>query len=154
MTTNKVLVNNLCAWPLYFNRAEGQGSVEIPANAKNFPLLSYDEVLAQIQLGNRMFIGTDGLGGHARIQIVNEEQRKELFGVDDSTGNQTVLNTETVKELLAIRGKAKFNEKLNELVQTNAEKRMLVQLAFEAGAENAESWKVDTLRALADTMAI
>ena len=59
-TNNNVLVNNLCAWPLSFWRKAGQGDVEIPANAKNWPLLSFEEVQAQIQTGNRMFTGTDG----------------------------------------------------------------------------------------------
>ena len=43
-TNNNVLVNNLCAWPLSFWRKAGQGDVEIPANAKNWPLLSFEEV--------------------------------------------------------------------------------------------------------------
>ncbi len=37
------------------------------------------------------------------------------------------------------------------MVKTNAEKKMLVELAFEAGADEAESWKVDALRKLAET---
>ena len=61
---------------------------------------------------------------------------------------------ESVKELLAIRTKTKFNEQLNAMVKTDAEKRMLVELAFNAGAENAESWKVDALRKLAETAKI
>jgi len=152
MATNNVLVNNLCSWPLSFWRKAGQGDIEIPANARNYPLLSYDEVLSQIQTGNVMFVGIDGMGGHARIQIVNEEQRKELFGLDGvDVPTPAVLNTETVKALLAIRSKTKFNEQLNSLVKTNAEKKMLVDLAFEAGAEEAESWKVDALRKLSET---
>lgn len=152
MATNNVPVNNLCSWPLSFWRKAGQGDIEIPANAKNYPLLSYEEVLAQIQTGNVMFVGTDGMGSHARIQIVNEEQRKELFGLNDvDAPDPTVLNAETVKALLAIRSKTKFNEQLNSLVKTNAEKKMLVDLAFEAGAAEAESWKVDALRKLAET---
>ena len=37
------------------------------------------------------------------------------------------------------------------MVKTDAEKRMLVELAFNVGAEDAESWKVDVLRKLAET---
>ena len=46
MKTNNVLVNNLCSWPLSFRRMAGQGDIEIPGNARNFPLLSEEEVLA------------------------------------------------------------------------------------------------------------
>lgn len=149
---NNVLVNNLCSWPLNFRRIAGQGDIQIPGSAKNFPLLSFEEVMAQIQTGNVMFTGMDSMGGHARIQIVDDAQRKELFGLADvETSAPALLDEKSVKELLAIRQKAKFSEKLAEMVKTDAEKRMLVELAFKAGAENAESWKVDALRQLADT---
>lgn len=154
-TNNNVLVNNLCAWPLSFWRKAGQGDIEIPANARNYPLLSFDEVLAQIQTGNRMFTGTDGMGNHARIQIVDDEQRKQLFGMESvETDAPTLLDLDAVKALLAIRTKAKFNEQLQAMVTTTAEKKMLVELAKQAGADDAESWKVDALRALADTAAV
>lgn len=154
-TNNNVLVNNLCAWPLSFWRKAGQGDIEIPANARNYPLLSFEEVLAQIQTGNRMFTGTDGMGNHARIQIVDDEQRKQLFGMESvETDAPTLLDLDAVKALLAIRTKAKFNEQLQAMVTTTAEKKMLVELAKQAGADDAESWKVDALRALADTAAV
>ena len=143
MKTNNVLVNNLCSWPLGFRRLAGQGDIAIPGKARNFPLLSEEEVLAQIQTGNVMFTGTDGMGNHAR---------KELFGLGDTeVSTPILLNEESVKELLAIRSKAKFNEQLEAMVKTDAEKRMLVELAFSVGAEDAESWKVDALRKLAET---
>lgn len=155
MTTKNVLVNNLCAWPLYFRRAAGVGDIRIPANAKNFPLLSFEEVLTQIQMGNKMFTGTDDMGAHARIQIVDDELRKKLFGIEEvEVANPVVLTEDSVKSLLAIRGKAKFNDRLEELVKTDAEKRMLVELAFACGAEDAESWKVDALRNLANTVTL
>ena len=155
MKTNNVLVNNLCAWPLSFRRLSGHGDIEIPRNARNFPLLSEEEVLAQIQTGNVMFTGTDGMGNHARIQIVDDAKRKELFGMGDLDVEAPILlNEESVKNLLAIRTKTKFNEQLEAMVKTDAEKKMLVELAFNAGAENAESWKMDALRKLAETAKI
>lgn len=155
MTTNNVLVNNLCAWPLSFRRIAGHGDIEIPANARNFPLLSFEEVMAQIQTGNVMFTGTDNMGNHARIQIVDDAKRKELFGLGEVDVDPPVLlDGESVKELLAIRQKGKFNDRLAQMVKTDAEKKMLVDLAFKAGAENAEAWKVDALRKLADSAKI
>lgn len=110
MTTNTVLVNNLCSWPLSFRRLAGQGDIEIPGNARNYPLLSFEEVMAQIQTGNVMFTGTDNMGNHARIQIIDEAKRKELFGLSEvETDPPALLNEESVKELLAIRQK-KWNE--------------------------------------------
>lgn len=152
MATENVLVNNLCAWPLYFHRAIGVGDIKIPANAKNYPLLTKEEVTAQIQLGNTMFVGTDAFGNHARIQIVDDALRKELFGIESAEVEAPiVVDAESVKALLSIRSKAKFKEQLEKMVKTDAEKKMLVELAFEAGADEAESWKVDALREIAQT---
>lgn len=152
---NNVLVNNLCSWPLYFNRAEGHGSFMIPANAKGFPLLSMDEIKTQIQMNNPLFVGTDGMGSHARIQFVNDSERREAFGLGEEVKQEPiVLNDDSIKELLAIKTKTKFKDKLNQLVHTEAEKRMLVDIAFANGAENAEAWKVDALRELAKDVKI
>ena len=155
MATNNVLVNNLCSWPLSFKRLAGQGDIFIQGNARNFPLLTEDEVTAQIQSGNVMFTGTDGMGSHARIQIVDDDLRKKLFNLETAeVPTPVVLDEKSVKELLAAKPKAEFNRRLAELVNTDAEKRMLVELAFKAGGENAENWKVEALRKLADTAAI
>lgn len=152
---NNVLVNNLCSWPLYFNRAEGHGSFMIPANAKGFPLLSMDEIKTQIQMNNPLFVGTDGMGSHARIQFVNDAERREAFGLGEEIKQEPIiLNDASIKELLAIKTKTKFKDKLNQLVHTEAEKRMLVDIAFANGAENAEAWKVDALRELAKDVKI
>ena len=155
MATNNVLVNNLCSWPLSFKRLAGQGDIYIQGNARSFPLLTEEEVTAQIQSGNPMFTGTDGMGNHARIQIVDETKRKELFNLENvEVPAPTMLDEKSVKALLAVKTKTEFTKKLAEMVKTDAEKRMLVELAFKAGGENAENWKVEALRKLADTAAI
>lgn len=150
METN-VAVNNLCAWDLYFKRIMGVGDVRIPASAKKYPLVPFDELQAQIQSANKIFVGTDGLGSHARVEIIDKSIRNKLFGIEESTQEPIVLTEETVKELLAIKTKSKFNERLKDLVKTGAEKKMLVDLAFKVGAEDAETWKVDTLRTLSES---
>ena len=104
MKTNNVLVNNLCSWPLGFRRLAGQGDIAIPGKARNFPLLSEEEVLAQIQTGNVMFTGTDGMGNHARIQIVDEAKRKELFGLGDQVALSTLPKSTTAPIALAVTG--------------------------------------------------
>ena len=67
--TDKVAINNLCSWALYFKRENGVGDIRIPANAKNFSQLDVAEVQMQIQRGNPLFVG-DGRsnqGDHARL---------------------------------------------------------------------------------------
>ena len=150
-----VYINNLCKWNLYFRRITSVGDVKIPASAKNYPIATFDEIYAQIQNGNVIFTGTDGLGNHARVEFVDDNVRKRLFGMEDASDDSPViLNEESVKELLAIKTKSKFNEMLKTLVQTDAEKRMLVEIAFKVGAEDSESWKVDTLREIEKTVKI
>ena len=57
--TDKVLIDNLCSWPLYFRRLNGVGDIRIPANVTGFAMLDVAEVQMQIQSGNRMFVGND-----------------------------------------------------------------------------------------------
>ena len=155
--TDKVLINNLCGWPLYFKRENGIGDIRIPANAKNFALLDVAEVQLQIQRGNPLFVGdsSSNRGDHARLQIVDDKQRKELLGYDETSGDDAiVLNDKSVKELLAIRTKDVFHKRLSELVSTPAEKKMIVQLAKEAGGDEVSAWKMEAINALADTNTI
>ena len=49
--TDKVAINNLCSWALYFKRENGVGDIRIPANAKDFSQLDVAEVQMQIQRG-------------------------------------------------------------------------------------------------------
>lgn len=153
--TDKVAVNNLCSWPLYFKRANGVGDVRVPANAKNFMLLDVAEVQTQIQLGNPLFVGVGGnQGDHARLYIVNDEQRKALLGIEDTGSGEIVLNLDTVKELLGVKRKDDFQKRLEALVTTPAEKRMIVRLAKEAGSDDVAAWKMDAINAIADENAV
>ena len=155
--TDKVLIDNLCSWNLYFRRANGMGDVRVPANAKGFAALDVAEVQAQIQLGNVLFVGdgTGNSGDHARLFIRDEKQRKALLGYEESeSGDATVLNVDTVRELLAIRGKDAFQKRLESLVKTSAEKRMVAQLAKEAGGDEVAAWKMEAINAIADENAL
>ena len=152
--TDKVLLNNLCAWPLYFRRANGIGDSRVPANAKNFSMVDVAEVQMQIQLNNPLFVGNgDGKqGDHARLYIVNDEQRKALLGGDDeAVDDPTVLIAKNVKELLAINNKNKFQARLEELVKTDAEKKMVLAVAKESGGDDVAAWKMAAINALAET---
>ena len=46
--TDKVLINNLCDWALYFRRLNGVGDIRVPARVKNFAMLDVAEVQMQI----------------------------------------------------------------------------------------------------------
>ena len=153
--TDRVLIDNLCAWPLYFRRANGVGDVMVPANARGFAQLDVAEVQTQIQLGSVFFLGNGKRpGDHARLYIVNDEQRKSLLGLDDSDQDVTVLTVDRMKELLAIRKKDDFDRALAELASTGAEKRMLLRVAKEAGGDEVAAWKMQKIEAVAGQVEI
>ena len=155
--TDKVLIDNLCAWPVYFRRSNGMGDIRIPANVKGYAVLDVAEVQAQIQLGNMLFVGSGSAnnGDHARLFISNEKQRKALLGFEDGgTSDAMVLNVDSVRELLAIRGKEAFQKRLEALVTTSAEKRMVAKFAKEAGGDDVAAWKMEAINAVADTNAL
>lgn len=154
--TDKVLIDNLCSWPLYFRRLNGIGDIRIPAKVKGFAMLDVAEVQMQIQSGNRMFVGSDPLrpGDHARLYIQNEAQRKALFGLDEAADDVLVVNAESVRELLAIRKKEEFNARLAALVKNDAEKKMIAQIAKENGGDDVAAWKMDAINKLAESVAL
>lgn len=154
--TDKVLIDNLCNWPLYFRRLNGIGDIRIPAKVKGYAMLDVAEVQMQIQSGNRMFVGNDPTcpGSHARLYIADESQRKALFGIEDTVGDVLVLNAETVKQLLAIKKKDEFNARLTALVTNDAEKKMIAEIAKENGGDDVAAWKMDAINKLAESVTL
>lgn len=154
--TDKVLIDNLCNWPLYFRRLNGIGDIRIPAKVKGYAMLDVAEVQMQIQSGNRMFVGNDPAcpGSHARLYIADESQRKALFGIEDTVGDVLVLNAETVKQLLAIKKKDEFNARLTALVTNDAEKKMIAEIAKENGGDDVAAWKMDAINKLAESVTL
>lgn len=126
------------------------GDIMIPANARGYAQLDVAEVQMQIQMGNVFFIGKGGKpGDHARLYIVDNEQRKKLLGIEDGAPDVAALTVDAVKELLAIRKKEDFEKRLSEIAATQAEKRMLLDVAKEAGGDEVAAWKMQKIEAAA-----
>jgi hypothetical protein len=141
----KVLLQNLTSWNLYFKRVSGVGDIKIPAGIKSFGI-AFEEIQMQIQIGNTMFTGTDGFGSHARIRIIDDAARAALFGIEgEEASKPSLLTVDSVRELLGVRNREAFAARLEELAVTDAEKRMVGDLAKEAGVANAEAWKVEAI---------
>jgi len=155
--TDKVLINNLCDWPLYTPRMNGVGDIVIPARVKNFAMLDVAEVQLHIQSNDPLFVGNNPArpGDHARIYIVNDEQRKKLFGyADDVEDDVVTLTADAVKKLLSIRKRDEFKAQLEALVTTDAEKKMVVRIAKENGGDEVAAWKMEAINNLAETVSI
>lgn len=137
---DKVLVKNLCAWPLYFKRLEGHGDIKIVENGKT--RLSVEEIQAQVDTGNKFFIGEDGRGSNARIYIDSKEMRVTLeFEREPTTVvkpeeeddvppiNQKVVTEEAIKKILNLKTQSAFEKRVKEEIVTVAEKAKLVEVA-------------------------
>lgn len=124
----KVLVKNLCDWSLYFERVETNGSVRLPRNGKI--RLSRAEIQAQVFDNNVMFVGSDGVGSHARIYIDDKDTRILVgFETEDAKEKQQILDTDVVKKLFAYKTQKSFEDNVKKQVKTKAEKNFLVEEA-------------------------
>ncbi len=131
--SDRVEVRNLRAWELSFIPRDGNAEqvtkgILIYPNQKTMYKLS--EVEDQVNNGNELFCGIDGLGGHASLQIVDPLVREYVFG---EPTNPTQLTVDAVNELLVLESKAAFDKRLSELVVTNSEKRMIAIMCTNDG---------------------
>ena len=120
----RILCRNLAPWDVSFQRKNTLGDVVIPPNAKVF--LEREEIMAQAYMNNRLFVGTDGVGGHAQIYIENEELRKEL-GFDTDEGKQALLDDEKLKKLFEYKTQSAFERAVRESVIVHYEKFRLIE---------------------------
>ena len=123
----KVTVRNLAGWTVGFRRIETQGDVTIPKEGT--VRLSRSEIIAQIQSGNRLFIGIDDRGSHATLYIEDEPTRLEVeFDSKEEKRTQLILNSDLVKKLFDYKTMKTFEDKLHEYVVTRAEKYAITQI--------------------------
>ena len=120
----KISVRNLCEWTVSFKRQDVVGDVLI--NANTTMRLPRGEVISQVQSGNNLFSGTDGVGSHARIYIEDKATRVELdFEDEEGKKPQLIVDDNKIKELFTIKTKNAFEKAVKEAVVTNAEKAKL-----------------------------
>ena len=131
--SDRVEIRNLRAWELSFIPRDGnaeQVTKGIIINPNQKSMFKLSEIEDQVNNGNELFCGIDGLGGHASLQIVDPIVREYVFG---EPTNPIQLTVDAVNELLAIESKSLFNKKLSELVVTNSEKRMIAIMCSNDG---------------------
>ena len=120
----KVTVKNLAGWKVTFARLhDGVGDIVIAENGKQ--RLSRNEVQAQINSGNKLFVGTDGRGSHATIYI-DDAPTRELVGFDDDGEKQLVFTDDTVKKMFSMTD-SEFEVNLPKYIATRAEKYAFIE---------------------------
>lgn len=115
----KVTVKNLAGWDVGFARLQdGIGDVKIVANGQQ--RLSRNEIAAQINNGNKLFVGTDGMGSHATLYIADAETRRWVE-FEDKKRKQVVFTDSVAKDLFKMN-QSDYEKNLPNYIQTRAEK--------------------------------
>jgi len=146
----KVTVKSIAGWFTGFSRiVDGYGDVTITPNGS--VRLSRNEIIAQIQSGNRLFNGADDVGSHATLIIEDKPTRIEV-GFETVDSEQEVFSDAKVIELFKITAQKTFENKFVDLIRTRAEKYAVMQAISKHGfndyrkikfAENYTGFKLD-----------
>lgn len=121
----KVTVKNIAGWVVGFSRKDGYGG-DISIAPNGTMRLSRAEIIAQVQSGNRLFTGLDGMGSHATLFIDDIPTRIEVeFESEDGKKKQNVFSDEKVKSLFAL-SQTKFQNEFKEAICTRAEKYAVI----------------------------
>ena len=140
--TDRVFIENTRNWSVGFRAIESAKDVVIPASAKKYAQLNVAEVMAQIQVGNVMFCGTNGIGDNAYLKILDNDIRKYVFSLDENDDYEPIiLDEESVKDLLDIKNKEEFKQRLSELVVTEGDKKMIIAIAKKVGIDDVAGYK-------------
>ena len=129
----KVTVRNIAGWNVGFARiADGYGDVTITPDGST--RLSRNEIIAQAQSGNKLFVGTDGAGSHATIYIDDVDTRVWLeFESEDGSRKQEIFTDAKVKSLFETKSQSSFEKKVPALICTRAEKYAAMQAVKRLG---------------------
>lgn len=120
----KVTVKNIANWKVGFARIETNGDVTIQPNGTM--RLTRSEVIAQVNGGNVLFTGTDGMGSHATLFIDDQPTRVEVdFESEDGKTLQHCFSDEIVKRLFAFN-QTRFENEFADYIKTRAEKYAIV----------------------------
>ena len=123
----KVTIRNIAGWPVGFSRiSEGNGDVTIQAEGTT--RISRNEIIAQVQGGNKLFTGYDGYGSHATLFIDDSYTREYLdFDSEDGTRKQNILTDSKVKSIFDTKNFDAFEKKFTSEIVTRAEKFAVMQ---------------------------
>lgn len=139
---DRVRINNCYGWDISFYSDVARRDITIPAFATGYSLLTLDQTEEELLKQNVFFVGTDGLGDHAGLQICDPDMYKYLFRCEDHTHH---INKGALLEVLKLSGKQKFTDAVAELVCTSSEARMCLYFMTDIDWSEFLGWKRDTL---------
>lgn len=105
----KVTIRSIAEWETTFVRRDNGADVRI-ARRGTFTL-PRNEIIAQCNSGNRLFLGTDNVGSHATLIIEDDPTRIELgFISEDGSKEQLYYSDELLKQLFTIANQEEFEK--------------------------------------------
>ena len=111
----QITVTNIAGWIVGFARLMGIGDVNIPPRGS--VRLTINEVISQVQNGNKLLAGIAGFGNHATVIIEDSRVLREL-GFE----NADIFSDEVVRKLFGITSQSAFEEAVKDKIRTRAEK--------------------------------
>lgn len=117
----KVTVRNIADWTVGFARRADGFNGDITISPKGSIRLSRNEIITQVQNGNKLFNGLDGVGSHATLIIEDEATRIEV-GFETEGNPQKVFSDALIEKLFALESTESFQMQFKESIRTRAEK--------------------------------
>jgi hypothetical protein len=117
----KVTVKSIADWTVGFARRADGYAGDITISPKGSIRLSRNEIITQVQNGNKLFNGLDGVGSHATLIIEDKPTRIEA-GFETEDTEQKVFSDKLISELFAIHSSEGFQMQFKECIRTRAEK--------------------------------
>ena len=122
----KVTVINLAPWNVAFPNSVSRGDTCFAPSAQ--VRVKREEIVDQVNAGNRLLAGFDSYGSHATLYIDDEETRKFLeFDSEDGKRTQNVISDERIKKWFELKTQSAFEKNIKENVITRAEKQYLLK---------------------------
>lgn len=126
----KVTVRNIAGWNVGFaRRVDGFGDVTIAPNGSI--KLSRNEIIAQIQNGNKLFSGIDGYGTHATLYIDDAPTRIEVEFETEDNKQEVFPHADLTKLFKASQNT--YEKQFTQIVHTRAEKYAIMEYMRKSG---------------------
>lgn len=129
----KVVVKSIAPWKTGATRKMSVGDICIQPNGTIN--LTREEIISQVQSGNRLFTGIDGVGSHATWYITDDWTRKEVE-FETTSKKQEVLSQEEIKRIFDLKNLKSFEDSIRKKIVTRAEKVFLMETILKLQAND------------------
>lgn len=122
----KVTVINIAPWNVGFPNLTSHGDTVIQPSSKT--RMRREEIVEQVNAGNKLIGGLDEYGSHATIIIEDADTRKYLeFDSEDGKRTQNVITKDKVSKWFELKTFESFKKNIESNVVTRAEKQYLLK---------------------------